>query len=41
MEKFENIKSISKYVLKDILFSFLHEKQKLKIIIYNKDFKKN
>jgi len=47
MEKYENIKSeknirksISKYVLKDILFSFLSEKQKLEIIIYNKDLQK-
>ena len=44
MEEYENIKSeknfgksIAKYVLKDILFSFLSEKQKLEIIIYNKD----
>jgi len=46
MENFENIKSekniksISKYVLKDEIFSFLSEKQKLKIIIYNKDLQK-
>ena len=44
MEEYENIKyeknigkSIAKYVLKDTLFSFLSEKQKLEIIIYNKD----
>ena len=42
MEKFENIKSkkniksIAQYALKDILFPFLPEKQKLEIIIYNK-----
>ena len=44
MEEFENIKSEknigksieSLYILKDI-FSFLSEKQKLEIIIYNKD----
>ena len=43
MEEYENIKSekniksIAKYVLKDKLFSFLSEKQKLEIIINNKD----
>jgi len=46
MEEYENIKSeknikqISKYVLKDTLFSFLSEKKKLEIIIYNKDLQK-
>ena len=48
MEEFENIKSEknigksieSLYIFKDI-FSFLFEKQKLKIIIYNKDLQKN
>ena len=46
MEEFENIKSeknigklIGTYILKDI-FSFLSEKQKLEIIIYNKDLQK-
>ena len=47
MNEFENIKSEIKigksiqslYVLKDI-FSFLSEKQKLKILIYNKNLKK-
>ena len=46
MNEYENIKSEkvidsikSVYVLKDI-FSFLSEKQELKIIIYNKDLKK-
>ena len=46
MNEYENIKSEkdiesikSLYVLKNI-FSFLSEKQKLKIIIYNKDLKK-
>ena len=44
MKEYENIKSeksigksIAKYVLKDTLFSFLSVKQKLEIIIYNKD----
>ena len=46
MEEYENIKSekniksIAKYVLKDTLFSFLSEKQKLEIIIYNKELQK-
>ena len=48
MNEFENIKpekNIEKsikslYILKDI-FSFLSEKQKLKIIIYNKYLRKN
>ena len=48
MNEFENIKSEknieksikSLYILKDI-FSFLSEKQKLKIIIYNKHLQKN
>ena len=35
----KNIESLSKYVLEDI-FSFLPEKQKLEIIIYNKELKK-
>ena len=46
MNEYENIKSEkviesikSSYVLKDI-FSFLSEKQKLKIIIYNKNLQK-
>ena len=46
MNEYENIKSEkviesikSLYILKDI-FSFLSEKQKLKIIIYNKDLQK-
>ena len=37
MNEFENIKS--EYNIKDI-FSFLSEKKKLKIIIYNKDLQK-
>ena len=37
IEEFENIKSISKYVLKNMIFPFLPEKQKLEIIIYNKE----
>ena len=43
MEKFENIKSekniksIAKYALKNMLFPFLPENQKLAIIIYNKE----
>ena len=47
MEKFENIKSkkniksIAKYILKDMLFPFLPEKQKLEIVIYNRDLQKN
>jgi len=46
MEKFEsinsekNIKSIKKSVLKDSLFSFLPEKKKLEIVIYNKELQK-
>ena len=47
MKEYENIKSekdilsiASLYILKYI-FSFLSEKQKFKIIIYNKDIKKN
>ena len=36
----KNIKSIAKYVLKNMLFPFLPEKQKLEIIIYNKDLQK-
>jgi len=47
MEEYENIKSeknignlIAKYLLKDTLFSFLSEKKKLEIIIYNKDLQK-
>ena len=36
----KNIKSISKYILKDILFSFLSEKQKLEIIVHNKELQK-
>ena len=47
MEEYENIKSeksigksIVKYVLKDAIFSFLSEKKKLEIIIYNKDLQK-
>jgi len=38
MNEFENIKS--EYILKDI-FSFLSEKKKLEIIIYNKHLQKN
>ena len=47
MEEYKSIKSlknieksIEKYILKDILFSFLSEKQKLNIIIYNKQLQK-
>ena len=36
----KSIKSIAKYALKDTLFSFLSEKQKLEIIIYNKELQK-
>jgi len=38
--KFKNIKSIDRWVVKDI-FSFLSEKLKLEIIKYNKDLQKN
>ena len=48
MNEFENMKSEKKfensieslYILKDI-FSFLSEKRKLKILIYNKHLQKN
>jgi len=46
MEKFKNIKSekniksLSNYILKNMLFPFLPEKQKLEIVIYNKDLQK-
>ena len=36
-----NIRDINSHFIKEIIFSFLSEKQKLEIIIYNKDYKTN